>query len=341
MRAVPVLAWLGGSFGSDHEVTNFSQHERPREQVMQRLLAWREGGHQPAHENEQRRQDLEQVPEGRPPEGDRVPMRVGDAEAERDFAQRALRGGALHDDEIGPPQGGRNRGHVRKSLKVVWCENGDGSRHRELDSGEQRGVDEGRKNSPPEPRVGDLRSHCLPGHDRRRLTDQYRRDLTQESNPRVGERRREQGTRKMRLQNATALAGVRSPPTHSTAGYVDTLVIKGEDNKGTFDPSGSHGPGWDRRPIERGGFASYVPRPTLAARQAAGRPKSFGPGRGVRLAGGGPLPSFSSRIGLPYSWGRGWGFGSLWDQANQRRRMNRPQTAMPITSTMSAKTRIR
>src|SRR5207248_7454419 len=105
--------------------------------------------------------------------------------------------------------------------------------------------------------------------------------------------------------DATAPAGVRSPPTHPTAGYVDTLVITGEDNKGTFDPSGSHGPGWDRRPIERGGFASYVPRPTSAARQAAGRPKSYGPGREVRVAGWGPLAYVSTRRSLRYSRGRG------------------------------------
>src|SRR5439155_24111088 len=129
--------------------------------------------------------------------------------------------------------------------------------------------------------------------------------------------------------DATALAGVRSPPTHPNAGYVDTLVITGEDNKGTFDPSGSHGSEWDRRPIEGGGFTGYVPRPGVGGVSRGGWPKSFGAGRGVRLAGGGPLPS------LLFS-GAHDGYG----QVHQRRRMNRPQTAMAITSTMRPKTTI-
>src|SRR5438034_793755 len=61
----------------------------------------------------------------------------------------------------------------------------------------------------------------------------------------------------------------------------------------------------------------------------AGWPKSFGPGRGVRLAGGGPLASFLCS-----------GAGGVDDQVQQRRRVNRPQAAMPITTTMSPKTSI-
>src|SRR5437016_2638047 len=86
-------------------------------------------------------------------------------------------------------------------------------------------------------------------------------------------------------RDSTCRCAITSHPPN--AGYVDTLVITGEDNKGTFDPSGSHGSEWDRRPIEPGGLAGYVPRPGAGGVSRAGWPKSFGAGRGVPRAGGG------------------------------------------------------